>query len=109
MPRNKQLERQGDQTTAYSVRHPEIRGGICEYCGVIDGNVSSENQYKMCPHYRGMQMRCAYCPETKNPDDVISHSVLKVADHPENPNKLVVWCDSYECSKKHIERFKVNA
>jgi hypothetical protein len=39
---------------------------------------------------------------------VINHAVLNVAEHPENPNKLVVWCDSYECSKKHRERFSVS-
>ncbi len=109
MPRNKTLERQGGTTSGYSRRYPEIRGGICEYCGVLDGNLPSEMQYKLCEHYRGMQMRCAYCPESKNPDDIINHSRLQVADHPDNPDKLVVWCDSYECSKKHLERFKVNA
>lgn len=105
-PREMQVERQGDVSASYSRRFPEVRGGICEYCGVIDGNYPSEYQYKLCNHYRGMQLRCTYCPATKDPDDVINHSVLKVAEHPENPNKLVVWCDSYECSKAHIERFR---
>lgn len=109
MPRQKQLERQGGHSAGYSIRYPEIRGGICEYCGVIDGNHPSEYQYKLCTHYRGMQMRCVYCPDSKNPDDVINHSVLRVAEHPDNPDKLVVWCDSYECSKKHLERFKINS
>lgn len=109
MPRQKQLERQGTMSAAYSVRYPQIRGGICEYCGVIDGNYPSEFQYKLCPHYRGMQMRCVYCPDSKDPDDVINHSVMNVAEHPDNPDKLVVWCNSYECSGKHLERFKINA
>lgn len=104
-PRQMQVERQGDLSSSYSRRFPEVRGGICEYCGVIDGAYPSEYQYKLCEHYRGMQLRCTYCPASKDPDDVINHTVLKIAEHPENPNKLVVWCDSYECSKKHIERF----
>lgn len=105
-PRQMQVERQGDLSSAYSRRFPEVRGGLCEYCGVIDGNYPSEYQYKLCEHYRGMQLRCTYCPATKDPDDIINHSVLKIAEHPENPNKLVVWCDSYECSQAHEKRFK---
>jgi hypothetical protein len=109
LPRQKQVERQGSAGSAYSVRYPQIRGGICEFCGTLDPHVPSQDQYKICPHYRGMQMRCTYCPETKDSDDVNYHSTLNVAEHPDNPDKLVVWCDSYECSKKHLERFKVSA
>lgn len=108
MPRQKQVERLGDFGSPVSHRHPQVRGGICEYCGVIDGNYPSEQQYKLCPHYRGMQMRCSYCPASKNVNEVINHAVLNVAEHPDNPDKLVIWCDSYECSKKHLERFKVS-
>lgn len=107
-PRQMQVERRGDLSSGYSRRFPEVRGGICEYCGVIDQNYPSEMQYKMCEHYRGMQLRCVYCPAEKNVDEVINHSVLKIAEHPDNPNKLVVWCDSFDCSKKHLERFKIS-
>lgn len=109
MPRQKTLERQGDANAAYSVRYPQVRGGICEYCGVIDPNQPSQYQYKLCPHYRGMQLRCTYCPQSKDSDDVIYHADLNVAEHPDNPDKLVVWCNSYDCSKKHLERFQVSA
>lgn len=109
MPRQKTIERQGDVSAPVSLRSPQVRGGICEFCGVIDGNQPSHMQYKLCPHYRGMQLRCTYCPQTKESDDVIYHSTLNIAEHPDNPDKLVVWCDSYECSKKHLERFKVNS
>ncbi len=108
MPRQKQLERHGDQSSPTTVFFPQVRGGVCEYCGVLDGAYPSEYQYKLCPHYRGMQLRCTYCSATKNQDEVINHTVLRVAEHPDNPDKLVVWCDSYECSKKHTERFKVS-
>ena len=107
MPRQKTIERQGDLSTQYSRRFPQVRGGLCEFCGVIDPNTPSQHQYKLCPHYRGMQLRCTYCPATKEPDDVIYHSTLNIAEHPDNPDKLVVWCNSYECSKKHTERFKI--
>ena len=73
MPRQKTIERQGDVSAPYSRRFPQIRGGVCEFCGVIDPNQPSQHQYKLCPHYRGMQMRCTYCPETKEPDDIIYH------------------------------------
>lgn len=109
MPRQKQLERQGGATSAYSIRYPQVRGGVCEYCGVLDPQTPSQLQYKLCPHYRGMQLRCTYCPPTKESDDVIYHSTLNIAEHPDNPDKLVVWCDSYGCSQKHEERFKVSA
>ena len=107
-PRQMQVERQGEVSSPYSRRFPEVRGGICEYCGVIDGRYPSEMQYKMCEHYRGMQLRCTYCPASKNVDEVINHSVLRIAEHPDNPNKLVVWCDSFECSEKHLARFKAS-
>ena len=107
--RSMQVERRGDMPSSYSRRLPEVRGGICEYCGVIDGNYPSEYQYKLCEHHRGRQLRCTYCPDSRDPDDVINHSVMRIAEHPDNPGKLVVWCDSYECSKKHLERFKMNS
>ena len=109
MPRQKTIERQGNVSAPYSRRFPQVRGGVCEFCGVLDPNVPSQHQYKLCPHYRGMQLRCTYCPEAKDADDIIYHSTMNIAEHPDNPDKLVVWCNSYECSKKHLERFKVNS
>ncbi len=109
LPRQKTLERSGSDSSPAVHFFPQVRGGICEFCGVIDPNQPSQYQYKLCPHYRGMQLRCTYCAQSKDADDVIYHSTLNVAEHPDNPDKLVVWCNSYECSKKHIERFKVSA
>jgi hypothetical protein len=103
------IERQGQRAEAYSERLPQVRAGICEFCGVLDRNVPSEHQYKLCGHFRDIgQLRCSYCDETKNPDDVIGHSILNIAKHPDNPQKLIVWCDSYNCSKAHETRFKKN-
>lgn len=106
MPRQRQVERQGTRSEPYTERFPRVIGGVCEFCGVKDPNVRSEDQYKLCSHYAGMQLRCSYCDESKNPDDVIGHAELKIAAHPDNPNTLIVWCDSYTCSQKHEQRFR---
>ncbi len=105
-PRQMRVERSGSQSEPYSRRFPQIRGGICEYCGVLDINTPSQYQYKLCSHYRGMQARCTYCPESKDPDEVVYHANMNVAEHPDNPNTLIMWCDSYECSRAHEKRFK---
>ena len=107
VPPKLKIERQGNSSEPYTQRLPQVRGGICEYCGVMDRNVPSEHQYKLCPHYRDIgQLRCSYCDDSKNPDDVIGHSILNVAKSPDDPNKLIVWCDSYECSRAHEQRFR---
>lgn len=108
-PVKKTIERQGSSSEPYTHRYPEVRGGVCEWCGILDANAPSEYQYKLCPHFRGIgQLACSYCPETKNPDEVARSSTLNVHIHPDNPNKLVVVCSSYECSEKHLSRFKMN-
>lgn len=101
----KRIERQGFSTEPYTRRYPEVRGGICEYCGVVDKNVASEHQYKLCEHFRGMQLACSYCANEKDPNDVIYHSKMNIYDHPTDPNSLVVVCDSYECTRRHQQRF----
>lgn len=107
-PRQMQIERAGAQNVPFTRRFPQVRGGICEFCGVLDQNVPSQFQYKLCPHFRGMQLQCSYCPAEKNPDDIVYHESLNIASHPDNPNMLVVWCGSYECSRAHENRFKIN-
>lgn len=109
VPRVKTIERQGQRSEPYTRRMPQIRGGICEWCGVKDGNLPSQFQYQLCDHFRGIgEMRCSYCDEAKDPTDVVIHAVLNIAEHPNNPDQLVVWCNSYECSRKHEARFRVN-
>ena len=108
-PVKKTIERQGASTEPYTRRLPEIRGGVCEFCGILDKNVPAQFQYQLCPHYRGIgEIRCSYCDEAKNPTDVNLKAILNVHEHPDNPNKLVVVCNSLECSDKHIRRFRVN-
>lgn len=108
-PRPKTIERQGVRTEPYTRRLPQIRGGVCEFCGIMDRNMPSHLQYQLCPHFRGIgEMRCSYCPESKDPTDVIARAVINVAEHPSNPDQLVVWCNSYNCSRQHEKRFKVS-
>ena len=108
-PRQRTIERQGVRTEPYTRRLPRIRGGVCEYCGIKDSNVPSQFQYQLCDHFRGLgEMKCSYCDESVNPTDVLLRSVLHVAEHPDDSNKLVVWCNSYTCSGKHEARFRVN-
>lgn len=108
-PVTPQIERRGGTSEAYTRRYPEVRAGVCEYCGILDPNVPSEFQYKLCPHFRSIgQLQCSYCPATKNSDDVVGHSTMNIHAHPDNPNKLVVVCDSFECSDKHLKRFRIN-
>lgn len=102
----KTIERQGSKSEPYTQRFPRVFGGLCEYCGVIDSNQPSQYQYRLCPHFRGMQLRCSYCPENSDPEEVIGHHTMNVAGHPSDPNMIIAWCDSYECSRKHIARFQ---
>lgn len=104
------IERQGSRAEATSFMYPRVIGGICEFCGVIDNNLPSETQYQLCPHFKAIgELRCSYCPENVDPTEVIKHADMKIHTHPDNPSKLVVVCDSYNCSQKHIERFKRSA
>jgi len=104
--RRKTVERQGSVSAPQVVRMPEVRGGICEFCGVIDKNIPSEYQYKLCPHFQGQgDLRCSYCDESKDPTEIIGHSVLNIYEHPNNRDQWVVVCNSYDCTRKHRARF----
>lgn len=108
-PRQMRVERQGAKSEPYVHRWPDIRGGTCEFCGVLDRNVAAQDQYKLCPHFRGMQARCTYCPEHKDPDEVVRSMRMQVYTHPEKPNQLVMVCDATSCGEAHIKRFQVNS
>ena len=107
-PRQRQVERQGSQSEPFVRRWPQVRVGVCEFCGILDRNTESQYQYKLCPHFRGMSLQCSYCPDHKDPDEVNAHACLNIYEHPDNPDKLIVVCDSYECTRKHQARFKRN-
>lgn len=105
-PRNMRLTPRGVTSAPMSRVFPQIRGGQCEYCGTLDPNQPGDLQYKLCSHYRGMEMKCVYCPGNKDQDEVVRNSTLNVREHPYRPGELLVWCGSFECSKKHLEAFK---
>src|SRR3990167_7149039 len=44
-PRDMDIERVGGLASGMTIVFPEVRGGICEFCGVIDGNYPSHYQY----------------------------------------------------------------
>lgn len=108
-PRNMRLTPRGASSSPMSRRFPEVRGGQCEFCGTLDPNQPGDLQYKLCPHYRGMDLKCVYCPHSKDQDEVVRNSTLNVAEHPYRPGELIVWCKSFECSKKHEEAFKISS
>lgn len=104
----KTIERQGVQGVPMVRHYPQVISGTCEFCGVIDPNFDGP-QYKLCSHYKEIgELRCSYCPDEKNPDEVVAHSKMIVTDHPTIPEQLVVHCDSFLCSQKHLERFKTS-
>ena len=105
-PKNMRLTPRGASSSPMSRRFPEVRGGQCEFCGTLDPNQPGDLQYKLCPHYRGMDLKCVYCPLSKDQEEVVRNSTLNVAEHPYRPGELLVWCKSFECSKKHEEAFK---
>lgn len=105
-PRQLRVERAGAQAEPMVHHFPQVRGGVCEWCGVLDSNTPSQYQYKMCPHYRGMNLRCSYCPAEKDPDEVVRSTKLEIVEHPDRPGVMIVVCSSYECEKKHQERFR---
>lgn len=104
-PRNMRLTPRGATSAPMSRRFPEVRGGQCEFCGTLDASQPGDMQYKLCPHYRGMELKCVYCPQSKDQEEVVRNSTLNVAEHPYRPGELLVWCKSFECSKKHEEAF----
>ncbi len=102
----KQVERMGMKAEPYVHHYPQVIGGVCEFCGVIDSNKPSTEQYKLCAHYKGLELQCSYCDESKNPTDVNYRSTLNITDHPSNPGTLVVVCDAFTCLGKHQARFQ---
>lgn len=112
-PVQRRTERRGNISVPYTRRYPEVRGGQCEFCGTLDRNVPANFQYKLCPHFRGMELVCSYCDISKDPNEVIGRSKMNIYDHPtekdENGNPtLIVVCDSYTCTEKHQARFELS-
>jgi hypothetical protein len=91
--------------------YPKVYGGICEKCGVLDQNVESQDQYKLCEHYRGLSLECNYCDATKDQREVTRISKLYVYDHPtqrgaDGRPALAVVCDSFTCTSKFNAEYR---
>lgn len=108
MPRNLRLTPRGVSSAPLARRFPEVRGGQCEHCGTIDPYQPGQYQYKLCPHYRGMELKCAYCPLERDQDEVIRNSTLKVFEHPYHPGELMTLCGRFDCIKKFEKEFNIN-
>lgn len=108
-PRNMRLTPRGTSSAPMSRRFPQIRAGQCEFCGTIDPYQPGNLQYKLCEHFRGMDARCVYCPLHKDQDEVVKNSTLNAAEHPHRPGELLLWCNSFECSKAHEQAWKTNS
>lgn len=83
--------------------YPKVVGGICEWCGVLDPNRDSQDQYKLCQHYRGLTLECNYCDPTKDQREVARISKLYIFDHKSQKGDdglpaLAVVCDSFTCN-----------
>jgi len=104
-----QAERQGRISEPVTRSYPQVIGGTCEFCGVMDNKQPSQMQYRLCPHFREMgELMCTYCPETADPVEVTNRAKLTIHGSPTNPNQVIVVCDSYNCSQAHLKRFKRN-
>lgn len=87
--------------------YPKIYAGVCESCGVIDPNKPGAVQYKLCPHYAGMDMKCSFCKETANHPEVVRMSTMIIRDDPHVPGQLVTCCNSYECTRRFKEKYGI--
>lgn len=94
-PSARSIERVVEGRAVPAIVHPQIRGEICENCGV---------HYSQCKHYQGMEMRCSYCPPGRDTD--IKQKTLFVYSLPANPHVLITCCEDYRCVDKHQKRFQ---
>lgn len=106
-PREMRLTPPGENSFPLARTFPRVLGGQCEVCGTIDKNVPGDQQYKLCPHYKGMSLKCVYCPAGKDHDEVVRNSAMKVFEDPYRPGNLVTLCGSYECTRKFEKQFNI--
>jgi hypothetical protein len=113
------LERLGSQSVQMTRIKPQVRGGVCEYCGTLDGTKPATEQYKLCSHYKPLMdelerqgqepvLRCTYCPDQVDPNEVVRSGILNVHEHPDKPNVWITVCNRFECTSKHEKRFVRN-
>ena len=72
---------------------PDIRGGVCEYCGL---------PFDKCEHYKGVDIFCSYC----NRKDIIPFRKLKVWKMEDG--SLLICCSDFSCRDKHFKKYNLN-
>ena len=121
----------------YTHVFPKIYAGVCEFHGTPYGNVDlnvmkgrcwhSCGNDPLCPHsktgcefrpgedycrhehnYKGLQIRCSYCPLDQDMRFVIKARTLLVFQHPDDSRRIIMVCSDYRCQKKHQDRFRIN-
>jgi hypothetical protein len=74
----------------------------------IDGQSVQVGFEDYCRHehnYKGLNIRCTYCPRDADMRRVIKDRTLHIFGSPDNPNKLIVVCSDYRCNKKHQDKY----
>ena len=102
------IERRGNVSVPRTHHYPEVRGGICEWCGVMDSRQDSRVQYTLCDHFKNFGLlQCSYCDESKDPNDVIYRHTLNIHDHPYEKDKLLQEKDQKLVNaEKEVDFFK---
>ena len=106
-PKDYVLTPPGQTNVPMSRRFPRVLGGQCEVCGTLDRNVDGKYQYKLCPHYKDMNLKCVFCKESADHDEVVRQSEMLVMEDPQFPNRLLTLCKSYECSRKFESKYGI--
>lgn len=112
---------------------PAIICGICEHCGsseYVGGGVTKstnkqgelEHHYSggkweardatLCKHYKNLQIKCTYCNEQFTGlksrlgkfAEILATRLVYVMSFTDSANKVIMYCDSFECKEKHIKR-----
>lgn len=100
------VERKVESIIPQSSRLPNVTGGLCDYCGVKDNKQPAHLQYTLCEHYKGIQLKCSYCPPGTDWVDVTLKRQFTVHEYPVGSGSLTVVCDDYRCRDKHFKRFE---
>lgn len=101
------IERHGNASTVDAIVHPEIRAGVCTFCGVkpdfegYDGGGNPRKAVPKCKHYYGVKLFCTYCQN----DEALRSRTMRVYELKSDPGKLIICCDDFRCEDKHQKKF----